>query len=447
MGTDSTIRPVSFHAWSMRALDPRFPLMTEVYRMGDAIRQAGGNPLLVGGWVRDCLLENPHSKDFDLEVFGLAPERLQPVLARFGPVHTVGRHFGVLKVTTPEAEYDVSVPRRESKIGKGHKHFKVEPDPTMTFEEAAARRDFTINAMGYDFLHGQLLDPHGGLADLEQGVLRHVGPSFGEDPLRVLRAMQFAARFGFTIPEETLAICREQDLAELPRERLWEEFRKMLLRAPVPSRGLAYADALGILPHFPELAALAAGGTGPQTPWGQTLAVVDRAAERRTQDPHQDIQLMLAALCHRMGPGMEEFLGRLTQEAALVKSVAALAADIHTPVRLYEHQDRTDPDIRRLALRVSIPFLLRLASALGQGPDNVGAGAWLEEQARRLEVWDGPPKPLLQGRHLLALGMKPGRAMGSLVEEMYQLQLDGQIATHKQAVAAAKEKLIGREEP
>lgn len=423
--------------------------------------------MLVGGWVRDCLLGVPHSKDFDLEVFGLSPKKLQQVLTAFGPVHTVGRHFGVLKLTTREAEYDVSVPRRENKIGKGHKHFQVEPDPHMTFEEAASRRDFTINSMGYDFLSRQLLDPFHAQGDLETGQLRHVGESFGEDPLRVLRAMQFVGRFNLHIPEETLAICRGQDLHELPPERLWEEFRKLLLHASRPSHGLKYAGPLGIMPYFPELERLA----GRPEDWGRTLAVVDQAAAVRGHNPHQNLVMMTAALCHRMeppadngpGPTMEVavFLARLTNETHLTRDVLTLVESLPLPEWLYQRRDAgvsadrpLEGFIRRLALNIPIPFLLKLAAARylaeeeikkprpsgekTQGETGFPAGDWLEAQARKFGVLDGPPKPLLQGRHLKELGMTPGPAMGEVVRQTFELQLDGKIHTLPQALDWAK---------
>ena len=168
----------------MTAPKSEISLPAEVTRIGEALRAAGGRPVLVGCWVRDWLLGDVRSKDFDLEVFGLEPAKLRKVLAGFGPVHAVGRKFGVLKLSTPQAEYDIGVPRRESKIGKGHKGFWVEADPDMSFPDAAGRRDFTINAMGYAYLDQELLDPYEGRRDLEARVLRHVGPAFGQRPQR-----------------------------------------------------------------------------------------------------------------------------------------------------------------------------------------------------------------------------------------------------------------------
>jgi tRNA nucleotidyltransferase (CCA-adding enzyme) len=432
------------------ARNHRFELLPDVFRVGQAIRSAGGRPVLVGGWVRDTLLGIPHRQDYDIEVFGLPMGRLRNILARIGPVHSVGRHFGVLKLKTAAAEYDISVPRRESNIGKGHRGFLVQPDPHMDFEDAAARRDFTINAMGYAFLEGQLLDPFHGEGDLRAGVLRHVGPAFGEDPLRVLRAMQFAGRFELEIAEETLAVCRAQALGELPRERIWEEFRKLLLWSARPAQGLRWAPRLGILAHLPELLAVhahpAAEGAAP---WALTLAMLDRAARQRTGDHAEDRVLMTAALCHRMQGAPEaglggrlavvgSFLERLTNERVFVEAVQGLLAELETPQRLYERREAAQPgEIRRLALRQPIPFLLRAARALHEarwGDAPFPAQDWLETRARALGVWERPPEPILKGRHLLERGVRPGPDVGAWVRAAFERQLDGEIASLEDAL-------------
>jgi tRNA nucleotidyltransferase (CCA-adding enzyme) len=437
-----------------QARNHRFELLPEVYRVGETIQQAGGRPVLVGGWVRDTLLGIAHRQDFDIEVFGLPMGRLRNILARIGPVHSVGRHFGVLKLKTAAAEYDVSVPRRESNIGKGHRAFLVEPDPSMSFEDAAARRDFTINAMGYAYLEGDLLDPFGGERDLQARTLRHVGPAFGEDPLRVLRAMQFAGRFALRIDEATLAVCRAQDLAELPQERVWEEFRKLLLWAARPSLGLAWAPELGVLRTLPELQALhEAPAADGATPWALTLAMLDRAAALRSGDEAADRVLMTAALCHRMaaacgepGPAdaaphlaaAERFLARLTREAGLVEAVLALLAVLELPAALYARREAVQAgEIRRLALRQPLPFLLRAATAHHQalhGETEFAAAAWLEAQARALGVWERAPEPILMGRHLLERGMAPGPAIGKWVRRAFERQLDGEIRSLDEAL-------------
>ncbi|MDH4249310.1 MAG: polynucleotide adenylyltransferase, partial [Deltaproteobacteria bacterium] len=450
--------------------NPKINPPPEVLALGDAIKRAGGRPVLVGGWVRDALLGAGQGKDFDLEVFGLSLEQVRKVLKPFGVLHSVGRHFGVLKLITPWGEYDVSIPRRESNIGKGHKGFWVRADPDMSFEEAASRRDFTINSLGYDLVENRLLDPFQGEEHLKQGVLRHVGPAFGEDPLRVLRAMQFAGRFGLEIAADTLIICRQQDLNELPRERLWEEFRKLLLQSAQPSRGLIYAPELGLLPYFPELRVLHEAPPPAEGPsvWTHTLATVDQAASLRTGEPGHDLTLMYAALCHGMegvgspGSGAESataFLSRLTNSTELLKAVPALLKELPQPQRLFAQRTTarsgvagvpaesgasrapgaTDGEVRRLALRVPIPLLLEVDTARYRAlealrahaatPTVYPAGEWLRAEALRLGVWEGPPKPLLMGRHLAEQGMNPGREMGVLLHSAFEAQLDGRITS------------------
>src|SRR5690606_3365988 len=150
----------------------------------------------------------------------------------------VGKAFGVITMARDGAVYDFAFPRTERKTGEGHRGFDVTADPSLDFATASSRRDFTINAMGLRLPDFELVDCHGGRADLERGLLRHVSPAFSEDPLRALRAVQFAARFGFDIHPSTQALCAAQPLDELPRERLFAEFKKLLLLAARPSIGL-----------------------------------------------------------------------------------------------------------------------------------------------------------------------------------------------------------------
>ncbi len=223
------------------------------------VRERGGRALLVGGFVRDELL-GLHPKDADIEVYGLEAEVLRGLLKRFGRVDCVGESFRVYKLAwwskDERFELDISLPRRDKKVGAGHKGFEVEGDPHATIEDAARRRDFTVNAILKDPLTGEILDPFGGRADLENKVLRVVDAAhFAEDSLRVLRAVQFAARFQMQMEPHSIEICRAIDLSDLPRERIWGEWEKLLLKAPRPSRGLLLARELGVLQKlFPYLA-------------------------------------------------------------------------------------------------------------------------------------------------------------------------------------------------
>ena len=451
-------------------------LSIELTKLANAIHQQCGQPILVGGSVRDYLLGQIIPKDLDLEVYHLEANKLEMVLSQFGKVLRVGKSFGVLKLITEHAEYDVSLPRRESKTGKGHKGFLVNADPRMTFEEASVRRDFTINSIGFDPIQQQWLDPHRGQEDLKKGILRHVGPAFAEDPLRVLRGAQFAARLNFQLAPETLELCQTLDLNELSRERLLGEFAKLLLRAERPSIGLEILRQTKALRFFPELEALI---DVPQDPtwhpegcvWTHTLMVVDEAAKLRVGEEKNDLVLMFGALCHDFGKpettiwkdghwrspahdvlGMqptEKFLRRLTDEASLIEKVTVLVREHLRPSMLYNDREKVTPGaIRRLALRVSIPELLLVAEAdhFGRTTDDAlrrefPAKQWLLDQASKLDVRDEKPKPFLKGRHLLQLGMRPGPQMGKVLEEAFTLQLDGAIISLEEAKAWANQRL------
>src|SRR4051812_22736921 len=216
-----------------------------VNSIATAVRDAGGRALIVGGWVRDRLLAlpEPEKSNVDLEVFGLPGDRLRALLESFGRVEAVGESFQVYKI----GGIDVSLPRRDSKAGRGHRGFVVTGDPDMSIAEAARRRDFTINAISWDPLTREHFDPFDGRSDLERRRLRVVDPlTFGDDSLRVLRGVQFAARFGLTVEASTAALCRSIALDDLPPERVWGEFEKLLF-APQPSIGFSVAMDLGVI--------------------------------------------------------------------------------------------------------------------------------------------------------------------------------------------------------
>src|SRR5688500_9037946 len=269
------------------------------HEIARAATHAGGRALIVGGWVRDRLLGR-ESKDIDIEVFGIDAAALKPLLETLGRVDTVGESFTVYKI----AGLDVSLPRRESKTGRGHKGFTVIGDPSLSIEEAARRRDFTINAISFDPLTGEYLDPFHGRDDLAAQRLRVVDSStFADDSLRVLRALQFAARFELTLDDEAKAICRAIPLDDLPAERVWGEVEKLLLAAERPSLGFALALELGVIDAlFPELKALVGCEQEPEwhpegDVWVHTLQVIDRARERIDDlDRPQALTVMLGAL-------------------------------------------------------------------------------------------------------------------------------------------------------
>jgi tRNA nucleotidyltransferase (CCA-adding enzyme) len=441
-------------------------------RIVRAVAAAGGRALVVGGWVRDRIMGRP-SKDIDIEVYGLPAERLRPLLATFGPVNAVGESFTVYKV----GDIDVSLPRRESKIGRGHKAFEVHGDPDMSPVEAARRRDFTINAIAWDPLADEYVDPFDGRGDIERRLLRAVDPqTFVDDSLRVLRAVQFAARFEFTLDPRTAELCRRIPLDDLPAERIWGEMEKLLLQAKRPSLGFEIALDLGVIDKlFPEMKALVGC---PQEPewhpegdvWIHTLMVIDQARTRIDDlDRPRQIAIMLGAVCHDLGkPPTTAFLdGRIRsidhEQAGVAPATALLdRLNVHTiggfDVRrevlgITAHHLKpgmfgmsktpvSDGAFRRLAQKVDLELLARLAKSdcLGRsGNFDCSAMDWFLERARQLGVEHAAPKPLLLGRHLLPLGVKPGPRMGEILRAVYERQLDGTITTVDEAIAAARE--------
>src|SRR5262245_27895133 len=265
-----------------------------------AVRDAGGRAFFVGGWVRDRIM-GVASTNVDIEVFGVPADRLRALLESIGRVETVGASFQVFKL----GDLDISLPRRDSKSGRGHKGFEVTGDPGMSIEDAARRRDFRVNAILWDPLTEQYEDPFDGRGDIGRRVLRVVDPStFSDDSLRALRAIQFAARFEFELDDEAKSLCRAMALDDLPAERIWAEVEKLLL-APRPSIGLALALDLHVVSKlWPELKAL---DGCPQEPewhpegdvWVHTLQVVDQTRTRIDDLPRpQQLAMMLGAVCH-----------------------------------------------------------------------------------------------------------------------------------------------------
>jgi tRNA nucleotidyltransferase (CCA-adding enzyme) len=455
----------------------------KILALARAVREAGGRALLVGGGVRDQLL-NRRPKDWDVEVYGVEPAPLRALLGRFGRVDAVGEAFTVYKLGR---DLDVSLPRRERKSGRGHRGFVIEGDPSMTFEEAARRRDFTINAILSDPLTDEHIDPFDGRTDLKNRLLRAVAPdTFVEDSLRVLRAAQLAARFEFTVDPATVELCRSIDLTDLPAERVWGELEKLLLQAERPSVGFGWLAKLNATPQlFPEVQALV--GVPQESEWHpegdcdiHTFLTLDRAREQIDDLPYaKKVTVMLAALCHDFGkPATTEFvdgrtrsrghdtagvaptitfLDRLkifTLDGCDVRSqVAALVQEHLKPGEFYRRRDTiTDGAFRRLARRCELDLLYRVARADSLGRNapwvprekwyDAAAQEWFINRARELSVERRPPAAILMGRHLLEMGLKPSPRVGEIARAVYEMQLDGRVRTLEEARDAAR-RLIG----
>jgi tRNA nucleotidyltransferase (CCA-adding enzyme) len=441
-----------------------------------AVRESGGRALIVGGWVRDRLLGRP-SKDVDLEVFGVPADRVRALLERFGRVDAVGEQFTVYKV----GGLDVSLPRRESKSGRGHRGFVVTGDPDLSPVDAARRRDFTINAMSFDPLTEAIVDPFNGAQDLAAHVLRVVDPtSFADDSLRVLRALQFAARFELTVDPSTKALASSIALDDLPSERVWGEVEKLLLEARRPSIGFALGLELGVVRRLlPELEALVGC---PQEPewhpegdvWVHTLLVIDEARHRIDDLARGPATaMMLGAVCHDLGkpattavidgrirsPGHEEggvapatmVLDRLNVHTIdgydVRRAVLGLVAHHLKPSAFRKSSTPvSDSAFRRLAQKVDLDLLARFAHAdcAGRaGTFDCSAMDWFVDRARAIGVEHRPPDPFVLGRHILALGVPPGPRVGEILRAIYERQLDGGVTTLEEALAIARAMVNG----
>jgi tRNA nucleotidyltransferase (CCA-adding enzyme) len=456
-------------------------LPKKIVKLAETVRDNGGRTMLVGGCVRDELM-GVEPKDFDLEVYGIEPHNLKEILRQFGRVDAVGESFTVYKIGQ---DLDVSLPRREKKVGRGHKGFVVEGDPNMTFEEAAKRRDFTINAIMKDVLTGEIVDIYGGQEDLQRKKIRHIADeTFVEDSLRVLRAAQFAARFDFEIDRETIELCKSIDLTDLPKERIWGELEKLLLKSNKPSIGLKYFYELNIANQlFPELTALV--GVPQQVEWHpegdvdvHTLMVVDEARKLIDDLPYsKQVTVMLGALCHDFGkPATTKFfdekwrshghdeagveptisfldkLGIFTLDGYDVREQIIQLVRYHlTPGMFFKNKPGAGA-FRRLARKVEPDLLYRVAraDALGRNPEwipkekwfKAEAQEWFIERVRELNVETKAPEQILLGRHLIELGLKPSKQFGEITKAVYELQLDGKVTNLDEAIAEAR-KIVG----
>lgn len=456
-------------------------LPKKILKLAEIIRTNGGRAMLVGGCVRDELM-GLEPKDFDIEVYGIEPIKLKEILKQFGRVDAVGESFTVYKLGQ---DLDVSLPRRERKVSRGHKGFIVEGDPNMSFEEAAKRRDFTINAIMQDALTGEIIDCYGGQEDLKRTKIRHIADeTFIEDSLRVLRAAQFAARFEFEIDEETIELCKTIDLTDLPKERIWGELEKLLLKSQKPSVGLKYFYELNIAGQlFPELTALV--GVPQEYEWHpegdvdvHTLFVIDEARKLIDDLPYpKQVTVMLGALCHDFGkPATTQFFdGRIRShghdEAGVEPTVSFLdkigiftldGYDVReqiiqlvryhlTPGMFYKNKPGAGA-FRRLARKVEPDLLYRVAKAdaLGRNPEwiprekwfKAEAQEWFIEKVRELNVETKAPEPILLGRHLIELGLKPSKQFGDITKAIYELQLDGKVTDLEEAIKEAKKIIV-----
>ena len=397
------------------------------------IREAGGRAFLVGGWVRDALLGRP-CRDYDVEVYDMAQDALVPILSKYGRTNLVGKAFGVIHLAMKGLSLDFSFPRTESKVGYGHRGFVVHTDEKLSFKEAALRRDFTINAMGMELPELTLCDPYGGIDDLKAHTLRHVGPAFAEDSLRILRGVQFASRFGCTLAPETVELCRMLSLDDLSIERLFEEFKKWLLKPGKPSLGLRAFLDIKLDGYFPEIRPF-------EGSWETLGDILDKMAELRDSNGLSDTQAMdfafAALLCGNADSALD-FLVRITNENHLLKNVPLLLSALRN---LDEGIVDDIPALRRLAVKQNgLKLLCLLVKCIPvsyyRSPDFATA---LWNSAAKYDLLNAAPQPFLTGKKLMDLGVKPGKHMGEIIKQSFELQLDGKITSAEEAAEWARQ--------
>lgn len=429
--------------------------------------RVGGRAYFVGGCVRDRVLGR-ESKDIDIEVHGVAPEQLRAILDRIGERTQMGASFGVYGLR--HCGLDIALPRAEG--CRGGREFDDAVDPFIGTLKAARRRDFTVNALMQDVLTGEVIDHFGGLEDARAGVLRHVADdTFAEDPLRVLRAAQLAARLGFAVADETVGLCRKLDLSGLAAERVFGEVAKALTKASRPSAFFVWLARMEQLEGwFPEVAALRGVMQEPMYhPEGDvlthTMQVIDYAARLCGRAEHP-LWLMLAALCHDFGkvsatrvidgriralgherlglPLAERFLARMTQEAALRRYVLNMV-ELHMRPNALVYMKSGRNAFMKLFDEALVPGdLLLLAKADHMGRGEKGRDYEPLEEKLRLEFaayGERMAQPAVTGDDLIAAGMKPGRAMGEALAYAHRLHLAGvkKAQALRQTLAYARE--------
>lgn len=425
-----------------------------------------GQMLFVGGCVRDEIL-NRENKDIDIEVYGIEPNDLLNQLKKhknqlnINFIDTVGMSFGIIKVKLKDgSEYDISFPRRDNRIGNGHRGFICIPDPNMSVKEAASRRDFTFNSLARN-LEGEVIDFFGGISDLKKRIIRATSPAFQEDPLRVLRGMQFAGRFGFNVDEGTAMVCAvlAGHFEYISKERVWGEWEKFLMKANVPSYGLKYLEDTGWVECFPQLSKLIGlqqhAEYHPEGDvWNHTMQSLDAACaicDRENIDGEQKLVIMLAVLCHDFGKvTTTEFnseKGKLTSyghDSAGEIPTREFLELIGCPKKYHEkiillvtnhmaHLNiKNAKHVRKLANKLKNVSIYDLCIVMeadhsGRGGLDIGRHKNIDkilQLAEELNLKDQAPKPIIMGRHLI--DKYSGPELGKILKKAFVAQLEGE---------------------
>lgn len=426
--------------------------ITVAQKVASAVKEAGGRAYFVGGCVRDKIM-GIENKDVDVEVHGVTAETLESILDNVGQRLQFGKSFGVYSLRG--TSIDIALPRKEECIGNRHTDFRIDVDPFLGTEKAAMRRDFTVNSIMENVLTGEIVDHYGGVEDIKKKIIRHVSDvSFAEDPLRVFRGAQFAARFEFSMAEDTKAICRTMNVTSLTSERVFEELKKALLKAEKPSmffRMLGDIDKLD--DWFPEVKALMgvmqeAKHHAEGDVFEHTMAVLDQAAKLRAR-AKQPLEFMLSALVHDFGKavttekidgvihayrheteGIElvrAFLHRLTNEKKLIHYALNMTENHMRPNMVAAQKASVKATNKMFDASVEPYDLILLALADGRGSISQ-SGYFSSEEflLERLDVYNEyMSRPYITGADLISEGYQPGEHFSQLLEYAHKLRLSG----------------------
>jgi tRNA nucleotidyltransferase (CCA-adding enzyme) len=394
--------------------------------MFDKLDKNNIKPIIVGGYVRDYFL-NIYSNDIDIELYNLdSYKNLEKILSEFGELNSVGKSFGVCKLSINNLDIDFTLPRKDNKISSGHKGFEIKIDTNLDFKTASSRRDFTINSIGYDIKNKIILDPYSGIDDIKNKIIRAVDiDKFSQDPLRVLRAVVFASRFDFKIEKnlflKSKTLSKNKKLYELPKERIFTEIKKILLKSKKPSIAfnlLYKLDALKYLSPLDKLSRLE---------FKDTLDSLDKLTVIKTNNNKTDISLMLAVICYKLNENQTiKFIANLTNEKELIKDILKFKQNsLKTNYSNYE--------LYILATKVNIEYFL-LYSLVTNKDIKKDYIEKLKNRVIKLKILNTKLKPLLKGRDILACGIEPSKKYKDILLKAYDAQMRLEIKTHSEAI-------------
>ncbi|PUE67731.1 CCA tRNA nucleotidyltransferase [Arcobacter lacus] len=374
-------------------------------RILNDLQELGSKPILVGGCVRDSFL-NKKIKDYDVEIFNFdSLEILEKSLKEFGNVNLVGKSFGVLTLKIDEYDFDFSLPRIEKKVGNSHTDFEVSTNANLSFKEAAIRRDFTINAIGYDYFKNEILDPFGGMNDLKNKIIKHIDDkTFVEDSLRVYRSVQFASRFEFKIDENTKILCKKivssGELKFLPKERIFEELKKLFLKSKKPSFGLNLLKEFNIMNIE------------------QNLEEIDNLAfilKDKNYDDFRKLYLFYSCLCKGMNEDETfSFIKNLTDDKKFIKNILILnETNLTNDIKI----------LKRLSLKLKLEDLIVLNQAFKNQ-----ISLKILEILKNLDILNTPIKPLILGKDLIKLGFVPSEKFKKILDFAFDLQIEDNLS-------------------